>query len=87
MRKITITAKTEAGKEALTQQGQQSNKAKIACKMIGLKEEVINKEPLTIVITIKIMPMSVFLNVLFTLQNKFTELGAIKDIDYTMVWK
>ena len=82
---ITITALTEKGKEAIQTKGDTKPMEKACIKMFGIREEVTETDPYTVVTTFKRVPELVFEQIITGLYTKFLELDANKDKDYTMV--
>ena len=91
MLQMKIIAKTEIGRQAMLNEGEQKKgqlkkKAQWAInqtlKVAGYKQEKISEEPLTILITLPDRFKMMYPQILEGLENQFTELGAVKEVDY-----
>ena len=84
---IIITALTEAGKTAMQTKGELGRMDKAVNKLFGIKETIISEEPLAVETNFKRVPDPVLEQITIGIYTKFKELGAIQDIDYTLVVK
>lgn len=89
--KLTIKAINEIGQKALKQHYEESLKMnrmiKAQQKLIGIRQEVVSQEPLTIVIEIARGKLSSLINpkhISWQVEEDMTTNGAKKDIDYSM---
>ncbi len=84
MPEIIIKALTSKGREVMSSEGKQSRLGASALRMIGVKEKIIRKEPLTIKVSMRAVPRPVLEQMEIALSLKFEKLGAMRDIDYSL---
>ena len=87
MKEILLTFKTKKGETAYKKSEEEGGKAsrleKRAVKCI-FRDSITNKDPLTVLITIKSVRMAVQLDLTKQIEDGLAKFGAKKDRDYSM---
>ena len=85
--KVKIRAKTKKGRAAMQREGEQSKTGNAALRLCKFKLETIKKDPLTILISLKVpgpVASAITGQIITALETKFEEAGAIRGKDYIM---